>query len=69
MEVFPVCWGLLSFGFVPINANRKIYGNNVTGEDILLGKAVRPNKVVQPFVAELQKVSPPHVHIKKVSQK
>jgi len=51
------------------NANRKIYGNNVTGEDILLGKAVRPNKVVQPFAAELQKVSPPHVHIKKVTQK
>jgi lipid-binding SYLF domain-containing protein len=51
------------------NANRKIYGNNVTGEDILLGKAVRTNKVVQPFVAELQMVSPPHVHIKKVSQK
>ena len=51
------------------NANRKIYGNNVTGEDILLGKTVRTNKVVQPFVAELQKVSPPHVHIKKVSQK
>src|SRR5499427_4528986 len=50
-------------------ANRKIYGNNVTGEDILLSKAVRTNKVVQPFVAELQKVSPPHVHIKKVTQK
>jgi lipid-binding SYLF domain-containing protein len=49
------------------NANRKIYGNNVTGEDILLGKAVRTNKVVQPFVAELQKVSPPHIHIKKAS--
>src|ERR1051326_3813872 len=51
------------------NANRKIYGNNVTGEDILLGKAVRTNSVVQPFVAELQMVSPPHVHIKRVSQK
>jgi len=51
------------------SANRKIYGNNVTGEDILLSKAVRTNKVVQPFVAELQKVSPPHVHIKKVTQK
>ena len=49
------------------NANRKIYGNNVTGKDILLGKAVRPNQVVQPFVAELQKASPPHVHIKKVT--
>jgi lipid-binding SYLF domain-containing protein len=49
------------------NANRKIYGNNVKGEEILLGNAVRANNVVQPFVAELQKVSPPHVHIKKVS--
>ena len=51
------------------SANRKIYGKDVTGEDILLGKAVRTNSVVQPFVAELQKVSPPHVHIKKVTQK
>ena len=51
------------------NANRKIYGNDVTGQDILLGKAVRTNSVVQPFVAELQKISPPHVHIKKVTQK
>src|SRR5215467_555068 len=51
------------------SANRKIYGNNATGEDILLGKGVRTNNVVQPFVAELQKVSPPHVHTKKVTQK
>lgn len=51
------------------NANRKIYGDNVTGENILLGKAVRTNNVVQPFVTELQMVSPPHVHIKKVTQK
>jgi lipid-binding SYLF domain-containing protein len=51
------------------SANRKIYGNNVTGEDILLGKPARTNKVVQPFVAELQMVSPPHVHIKKMTQK
>jgi lipid-binding SYLF domain-containing protein len=51
------------------SANRKIYGNNVTGEDILLGKPARTNKVVQPFVAEVQMVSPPHVHIKKVTQK
>jgi hypothetical protein len=51
------------------NANRTIYGDNVTGEDILMGKAVRPNNIVQPFVAELQKVSPPHVHIKKLTQK
>ena len=51
------------------NANRKIYGTDVTGEDILLGKAVRTSSVVEPFVAELQKVSPPHVHTKKVTQK
>jgi lipid-binding SYLF domain-containing protein len=51
------------------HANRKIYGEDVTGGDILLRKAVRTNSVVQPFVAELQKVSPPHVHIKKVTQK
>jgi lipid-binding SYLF domain-containing protein len=51
------------------SANRKIYGNNVTGKDILLGNAVEINNVVQPFVAELQKVSPRHIHIKKVTQK
>jgi lipid-binding SYLF domain-containing protein len=51
------------------NANRKIYGNNVTGKDLLLGNAVGTNNVVQPFVAELQQVSPPHIHIKKVTQK
>jgi lipid-binding SYLF domain-containing protein len=49
------------------SANRKVYGNNVKGEDILLGNAVKTNNVVQPFVAELQKVSPRHVHTKKVS--
>jgi len=51
------------------SANRKIYGNNVTGKDLLLGNAVGTNNVVQPFVAELQKVSPRHIHIKKVTQK
>ena len=51
------------------NANRKIYGNNVTGKKILLGNDVGTNNVVQPFVAELQSVSPPHVHIRKVTQK
>src|SRR5215468_7509367 len=51
------------------NANRKIYGNNATGEDILLGKAVRTNKVAQPLVATLQMVSPPHANTKKASQK
>jgi lipid-binding SYLF domain-containing protein len=51
------------------NANRKTYGQNVTGEQILLGKAVRSDATVQPFVAALKKFSPPHVHIKKVTQK
>jgi len=51
------------------SANRKIYGNEVTGEQILLGKSVRSNPTVEPFVNELQKASPPHVHEKKVTQK
>jgi lipid-binding SYLF domain-containing protein len=51
------------------SANRKIYGKNVTGEEILLGKVVRSNAIVGPFMAELQKISPPHVHIKRTTQK
>ena len=51
------------------NANRKVYGEHLTGADILLGNTVRTNNVVQPFVAELERVSPPHVHIRKVTQK
>src|SRR6266487_1262144 len=51
------------------SANRKIYGNEVTGEEILLGKSVRSNPTVEPFLHELQKASPPHVHEKKVTQK
>ena len=51
------------------SGNRKAYGKEVTGEQILLGKGVRSNATVQPFVNTLQKVSPPHVHEKKVSQK
>jgi lipid-binding SYLF domain-containing protein len=47
------------------SANRKIYGKNVTGEQILLGNAVRSNSSVEPFVVTLQKFSPPHVHVKK----
>lgn len=45
-------------------ANRKVYGKDVTGEQILLGKEVRTNPTVGPFVAALQKFSPPHVHVK-----
>ena len=51
------------------SANSKIYGKNVTGEQILLSSAVRTNTTVEPFIATLQKVSPPHIHIKKTTQK
>jgi lipid-binding SYLF domain-containing protein len=51
------------------SANRKIYGKDVTGEEILLGNSVRPNATLEPFVVALQKFSPPHVHVKKLTQK
>ena len=44
------------------SANRKAYGKSVTGEEILLGKAVQTNPTVDPFLKVLAKVSPPHVH-------
>ena len=50
------------------SANRKIYGSDVTAEQILLGKSVRTNSTVEPFVAALKKYSPPHVHLKKTTQ-
>jgi lipid-binding SYLF domain-containing protein len=50
------------------SANRKIYGKNLTGEQILLGKDVQPNATVEPFLKELQKVSPAHVHVKKATE-
>jgi lipid-binding SYLF domain-containing protein len=49
--------------------NHNVYGKGVTGEQILLGNSVKPNATVEPFLAALQKVSPPHVHVKRVSQK
>ena len=51
------------------SANRKIYGKDVTGEQILLDNAVRTNATVKPFLETLQKVSPPHIHITKASQR
>ena len=53
------------------NANRRVYGKDVTGEQILLARAVRTNAIVEPFVKTLEKVSPPHVHTdtKKVGAK
>ena len=50
-------------------ANRRVYGKEVTGEQILLGKTVHSNPTVEPFLKELQKISPPHIHEKKVTQK
>jgi len=47
------------------SANEKIYGKSVTGEQILLGKTVQTNATVEPLMKVLQKVSPPHIHIKK----
>jgi lipid-binding SYLF domain-containing protein len=44
------------------SANRRVYGKDVTGEQILLAKAVRTNSTIEPFVKTLQKVSPPHIH-------
>src|SRR5215475_5055727 len=44
------------------SANRRVYGKEVTGEEILLGKGVRSNATVEPFLAALQKFSPAHVH-------
>src|SRR5262249_13084189 len=52
----------LRFGSRSSRTNRKVYGKDVTGEQILLGKGVRPNFTVETFVKTLQKVSPPHVH-------
>jgi lipid-binding SYLF domain-containing protein len=44
------------------DANRKVYGKDVTGEQILLGKGVRTNATVDTFMKTLEKVSPAHVH-------
>jgi lipid-binding SYLF domain-containing protein len=49
------------------SANRKVYGKEITGEQILLGKGLRNNPTVEPFLNELRKVSPPHVHDKKTT--
>lgn len=40
------------------SANRKVYGQSVTGEDILLEHGVRSNPTVMPFMTALQKYSP-----------
>ena len=47
------------------SADRKVYGKEVTGEQILLGNGVRSNATVEPFLAALQKYSPAHIHTTK----
>ncbi len=44
------------------DANRKVYGKDLNGEDILLRAAARANSTVEPFMTALKNVSPPHVH-------
>src|SRR5215510_14197744 len=45
------------------DANERIYGKKVTGEQVLLGKQVSVNPTVADFVKTLQSVSPAHKHI------
>ena len=40
------------------SANKKVYGKEVTGEDILIAGKVAPNKVVQPYLDALARFSP-----------
>src|SRR5262252_3029540 len=47
------------------DANRKVYGKDVTGEQILLGKEVSLSQTVAPFLETLAMVSPAHIHAKK----
>jgi lipid-binding SYLF domain-containing protein len=49
------------------DANRKVYGKAVTGQQILLGQSVRANSTVEPFMQALLKSSPAHVHTEKKS--
>jgi lipid-binding SYLF domain-containing protein len=44
------------------DANHKVYGKKVSGEDILLGRGVKVNPTVQEFVKTLDRVSPHHKH-------
>jgi len=45
------------------SANSKVYGKNVTAEQILFGNKTTGDASIGGFVSELQKISPPHVHI------
>ena len=49
------------------NADHRVYGSNVTGENILVRGTVRANSTVEPFMMALKSVSPPHVHASRSS--
>ncbi len=49
------------------SANRKVYGKEATAEQILFGKMAPKDARITGFVTTLQKISPPHVHIRTVS--
>ncbi len=40
------------------DANRKVYGKDMTGKEIVSMRNARPNRVVAPFVSALEKYSP-----------
>jgi lipid-binding SYLF domain-containing protein len=47
------------------DANAKVYGKGVKAETILFGNTTVTSPELKEFVATLQKISPPHVHMKK----
>jgi lipid-binding SYLF domain-containing protein len=47
------------------DANHKVYGKVVTGDQILLDGAVKSNATVEPFLSALQKASPAHIHLER----
>lgn len=49
------------------DGNRRVYGRNVTGGDILVRGTVHANSIVEPFMMTLKSVSPPHAHTSRTS--
>lgn len=47
------------------DANAKMYGKEMSAEKILFGNVAATKPDLKEFVSYLQKVSPPHVHVKK----
>src|SRR5262249_26355819 len=49
------------------DANQRVYGKGVTGEQILLGSTIHSNPTVEPFLTTLKSVSPAHIHTNKTA--